>query len=357
LIGALPYLPRDWTDDPARRAAAGIDETVEFKTKPALARQLLADLHAAGQAPPWATGDEVYGRDTKLRHFCGDHDIGYVFEVDCAFRVALTSGRRVRADQVVTLLRPDTWNHRSAGPGSKGERTSGWAWVATTGERHHLLIRRSLTAPTELADFYTWVPDPRPAPCPRWCVWPGCVGPLEDFQTGKGHFGLDHSQMRLHTALRRHVILTMAALAICLVTDDGIAAVRRAGRASGASAGGHANTFNLGADLCAMAASRLLLVPVPQLSAVVGFAGCWPPRCGSSTAVRDGDALSLVAHLGVLAVVHVPWSDVARHTFVPTFTLDREHLAALIFGTTISPYPFFLHAAEEMEMHDDAAAP
>ena len=40
----------------------------------------------------------------------------------------------------------------------------------------------------------------------------------EDFQTGKGHFGLDHSQVRFYTALLRHIILTMAALAVCAVT-------------------------------------------------------------------------------------------------------------------------------------------
>jgi hypothetical protein len=40
----------------------------------------------------------------------------------------------------------------------------------------------------------------------------------EDFQTGKDHFGLDHSQVRLYTALLRHLVLAMAALAICAVT-------------------------------------------------------------------------------------------------------------------------------------------
>jgi hypothetical protein len=43
-------------------------------------------------------------------------------------------------------------------------------------------------------------------------------GVEEDFQTGKGHFGLDHSQVRLYTALLRHLVLTMTALAICAVT-------------------------------------------------------------------------------------------------------------------------------------------
>jgi hypothetical protein len=35
---------------------------------------------------------------------------------------------------------------------------------------------------------------------------------------GKDHFGLDHSQVRRYTALLRHTVLAMAALAVCAVT-------------------------------------------------------------------------------------------------------------------------------------------
>jgi hypothetical protein len=47
--------------------------------------------------------------------------------------------------------------------------------------------------------------------CLRWPV-------EEDIEFGKDHFGLDHSQVRLHTAYLRHIVLTMAALAVCAVT-------------------------------------------------------------------------------------------------------------------------------------------
>jgi SRSO17 transposase len=219
LVGAVPYLPQEWIDDSERRERAGIDEAVTFRTKPQLALDLLADLHAAGKAPPWVTGDEVYGRDSMLRGFCESHDIGYVLEVACSFRVQLTRGRSIRADHAVKLLQPDAWNHRSAGPGSKGERRYAWAWLATTSPRHHLLIRRSLANPTELAYFYTYVPQGRPVTLPTLVRVAGMRWPVEeDFQTGKGHFGLDHSQVRLYTALRRHIVLTMIALAICAIT-------------------------------------------------------------------------------------------------------------------------------------------
>jgi hypothetical protein len=47
----------------------------------------------------------------------------------------------------------------------------------------------------------------------------GLRWPVEEtFELGKDCFGLDQSQVRLHTAIARHTVLVMAALAICAVT-------------------------------------------------------------------------------------------------------------------------------------------
>jgi Mn2+/Fe2+ NRAMP family transporter len=150
-----------------------------------------------------------------------------------------------------------------------------------------------------------------------------------------------------------------------LVTDQGIATVvrRRFARAivyPVLTLVVVANTFNVGADLGAMAASLRLLAPVPFLVAVVAFAlgmatlEVWVPYRRYAKVLR-WLVLSLLAYAGVLAVVRVPWSEVARHTFLPHLSADRTHLAALIaiFGTTISPYLFFWQAAEEMEENDE----
>jgi hypothetical protein len=40
----------------------------------------------------------------------------------------------------------------------------------------------------------------------------------EDFRSGKDCLGLDQCQARLYTAIQRHIVLVMAALAICAVT-------------------------------------------------------------------------------------------------------------------------------------------
>ncbi len=41
LIDRELYLPRSWTDDPARCAAAGIPADVKFATRPQLARRMI----------------------------------------------------------------------------------------------------------------------------------------------------------------------------------------------------------------------------------------------------------------------------------------------------------------------------
>jgi hypothetical protein len=79
LVGARPYLPAEWAADPDRRDAAGVPANVEFATKPELGAAILADLHADGVLPPWVTGDEVYGRDRRLRAWPEDHATGDIF--------------------------------------------------------------------------------------------------------------------------------------------------------------------------------------------------------------------------------------------------------------------------------------
>jgi SRSO17 transposase len=75
LVGARPYLPREWAEDAEHRSRAKVPDDVAFKTKPQLAVDILSGLHTAGLLPLWATGDEVYGRDTSLRGFCEQHDV------------------------------------------------------------------------------------------------------------------------------------------------------------------------------------------------------------------------------------------------------------------------------------------
>ncbi len=146
-----------------------------------------------------------------------------------------------------------------------------------------------------------------------------------------------------------------------LVTGKGLAALLRERFARPVLLGAVtlvavANTFNIGADIGSMAAAAGLLVPLPHTLAAVAFALVMVvleiavPYHRYARVLR-WLALSLLAYVGVLVVVHVDWAAALAHTVVPRFHLDRASLAALlaVFGTTISPYLFFWQAGEEVE--------
>lgn len=219
VIEARLYVPGDWAGDRHRCQAAGIPGDLEFATKPQLAAEIVRQLLAEGRCPPWVTGDEVYGRDAGLRSFLEGQGTGYVLKIPCSFRLTLPTGQKIRADHAARLVPAAAWQTASAGHGSKGERDYGWAWLATASARRHLLIRRNLTDPADVAYFYCHVPPGRACSFTTLVRTAGRRWPVEeDFRLGKTGFGLADSQVRRYTALTRHLALAMAALAVCAVT-------------------------------------------------------------------------------------------------------------------------------------------
>lgn len=219
LVGSRLWIPAEQLADEQIRTAMGIPADLGFKTKPALGQELLAEHVDAGIEIGWCTADAVYGRDRELREYCEDNGIGYVFGVPCSFRVALNPATKLRVDATLKLLARRAWQVASCGPGSKGDRRYAFAWLSTASRRHFVLIRRSLIKPTELAYFYCYVPQHQPATLNtlaavagrRWTV-------EEDHEFGKDQFGFDQSQTRLYTPIMRHIVLVMAALAVCAIT-------------------------------------------------------------------------------------------------------------------------------------------
>jgi len=81
--GSLPvayrlYLPKDWADDPARRAIAGVPDDVRFQTKPEIALQQLRQALADGVPPATVLMDPAYGNDSKLRAGISELGLTYV---------------------------------------------------------------------------------------------------------------------------------------------------------------------------------------------------------------------------------------------------------------------------------------
>ena len=137
LIDRELYLPRSWTSDKARCAAAGIPEGTAFATKPKLARAMIRRALDAGTPTAWVTGDEVHGADPGLRADLEGRRIGYVLAVAASCQVTTSAGAcqarqlaarlprpgmaavlRGRGRQGPPLLRLGLAGHRPAGTGT-----------------------------------------------------------------------------------------------------------------------------------------------------------------------------------------------------------------------------------------------
>jgi SRSO17 transposase len=219
LIDRELYLPEKWTGDRDRCRAAGIGDDVEFATKPALARKMIARAMAAGVPFAWVAGDEVYGGNPGLRGWLEEQGLGYVMAVACSDPVTVAAGK-FRADELAAMVPADGWQRLSCADGSKGPRLYDWALVSTSVPGHQLLVRRSLApgekGKLELAYFRCW--SPRHAALAELVAVAGARWAVEDcFAEAKNETGLDHYQVRRYRAWYRHITLSMLAHAFLAV--------------------------------------------------------------------------------------------------------------------------------------------
>ncbi|MHB8646219.1 MAG: NRAMP family divalent metal transporter, partial [Thermomicrobiales bacterium] len=117
-----------------------------------------------------------------------------------------------------------------------------------------------------------------------------------------------------------------------------------------------ATTFNVGADLVAIAAGINLLVPIPILVLVpptaVGLALFQIfAKYEIINRVFKWLCLALLAYVVTAFFSHAHWGAVARGTVIPRLprTKDEIGLLVAILGTVFSPYLFFWQAGQEIE--------
>lgn len=118
-----------------------------------------------------------------------------------------------------------------------------------------------------------------------------------------------------------------------------------------------ANTFNLGADLGALAkAAQLLLPHLPFSGLVIGFAlfsmglQIFTPYEKYARYLK-WLALVLLSYVVSAFLANLNWGDIMRSTFLPQLHFTKESLLLIcgILGTTISPYLFFWQTSQEVE--------
>jgi SRSO17 transposase len=218
------YLPQEWTQDRERCTQTGIPQERPFATKPALARQMLERAFQAGVPATWVTGDSVYGDDRRLRLWLEAHERADVLAVSGKEYVWLGWQQR-QVKTVLAALPADGWTRHSAGAGAKGPRWYDWCWVPLAAPmlpawRRWLLVRRSVSEPTELTAFVVFAPQATTlaevvqTAGTRWTI-------ESSFEAAKSEVGLDHYEVRSWTGWYRHITLAMWAYALLTVVRAG----------------------------------------------------------------------------------------------------------------------------------------
>ena len=237
------YLPKAWTEDRCRCAAAGIPSEHGFATKPELAATMIARTVEGHVPARWVTADAVYGQVWAFRRAVEETGLHYVLGLPASQAVWpkawSLAWHQVRARELIASLPAQAWRVRTAGDGAKGQRRYSWARARVTGMldpvgEYWLLARRSISDPTEIAYHLCFAP-PRTGLAElaritgtRWAI-------EETFQSAKGQTGLDQYQVRQYTGWYRHITLAMLAHAFLTVTRARAAAKRGATSAATAS--------------------------------------------------------------------------------------------------------------------------
>jgi SRSO17 transposase len=240
------FLPQEWADDPQRREAAGVPESVIFRTKPQLALEMVAQAVAEGIPFRWVGGDGVDGDRPDVVRGVRQLQKWYVVDSSADARVwtkeprvipaderprrggrpctpPLVEGESRRVDAVVAALPANAWRRMSVGEGSPGPRWDEYAQVGVwfreeglPGPRERLLVRRSLgqnaevkyhrsNAPAEVA-LEKWA-DVRGR---RWTI-------AEDIPCGQGECGLDEYETRGWLGWHPPPALSLMALAFLVL--------------------------------------------------------------------------------------------------------------------------------------------
>jgi SRSO17 transposase len=220
------YLHKEWAQDRERCREAGVPDEVEFATKPQLAKRMLERALDAGVPMAWVTGDEVYGGDRRLRMWLEGHQQPFVLAVKATEPLWWRGADGIRqrpAASIAASLAAEDWRQVSAGEGAKGPRLYDWARTALfrlpdPGWQHWLLVRRSLTDPTDLAYYVVFGPAATTleevvgVAGSRWAI-------EECIEAAKGEVGLDEYEVRSWTGWYRHITLSLLAHAYLTVTQ------------------------------------------------------------------------------------------------------------------------------------------
>ena len=243
-LGWRLFLPREWVGDDARRQKAGVPERIVYRSKNALALELVDEALARGLPPAPVLADSDYGDDYSWRAALRERQVAYCVAVEPRAK-AWTSepvgspppaaGRPVpkdllpipqRLDQIARELPARAWRRLTWREGTRGPMQGRFARVPIWAS-HGYTQRQHGGERTREWLFIEWPPD-QDAPTDYWLAHLGgatrtptlkaLVGLArerwrveQDYRELKDELGLDHFEGRSWPGWHHHVALTCLA--------------------------------------------------------------------------------------------------------------------------------------------------
>ena len=251
------YLPKDWIDDPARRAECHVPEDVTYRKTWEIAHDLLR-RSGPDTLHKWVVGDDEFGRASEFRAALRDDGERYVLDVPCNTNIRDLNGRRpprkkahkgakrkvpfVRVDTWARKLPADRWTRLTIRDGAKGplevEAVSARVCakhLRRIGPEEQVLVIRTLDPQPDWT--YSLSNAPPDTPLVELVQVRSSRHRVEEvFQQSKGEVGLAHYEVRSWVGWHHHITLALLAVWF-LVLERGRMGGKNPGSDRGADAG------------------------------------------------------------------------------------------------------------------------
>jgi SRSO17 transposase len=248
LVDTRLYLPPEWTNDPARCAAAGVPQEEQgYHSETELALGMLQQAQARGHlTAEWVTGDDAFGKSPEFRDGLDAAGLRYVLEVPSDTPVwplettwetppyggfgrppkprPVAAERQTVAERAAALP-PEAWQVMTVAEGVQGPRTYQFAFerVCETRDRRPgkelwLIHRRNLDGSEPRYHFSNGAEQTPGRTLARVSAsrWP-----IEtEFETGKSDVGLNEYEVRGWAGWHHHMTICFLASAFLLTLQQ-----------------------------------------------------------------------------------------------------------------------------------------
>ena len=244
LVDRRLYLHKSWftPEYRARWEQCGIPDDLPFRTRSALATEIVTTLHTRQALPfRWVTCDEAFGQNPAFLDAIAALELYYLAEVPHDTRVWLerpstavpARGKRgpapmrehltadaptpQRVDVLAAQVPPAQWQRSQIKAGAKGPLVAEFAFLRVVpirddlpGPESWLVLRRSLGATPELKPYLSNAPATTRRTKLVWAS--GMRWPVESaIEESKGEVGLDHYEVRGWVGWHHHTTLSFLA--------------------------------------------------------------------------------------------------------------------------------------------------